>query len=73
MTPPQMHISCDTLSSVGKFASRTVGAPAIQGAGVLGMQGMGVKTPKAAAVAAATTGLAGDVHMPKGMILTMGT
>jgi hypothetical protein len=40
---------------------------------VLGMQGIGVKTPKAAVVAAATVGLAGQVHIPKGMILTMGT
>ena len=37
-----------------------------------GMQGMGVSTPKAAAVAEATVGLAIDWHMPKGMMLTMG-
>src|ERR1700733_7161707 len=68
-----MHISCETLSSEGKFPSNTVGAPAIHGAGVAGMQGIGVSTPRAAAVAAATVGLAGDVHIPKGMILTIGT
>ena len=72
MTPPQIHISCETLSSEGKFPSNTVGAPVIQGAGVAGMQGIGVSTPRAAAVAAATTGLEGDVHMPKGMILVIG-
>ena len=32
---------------------------------VAGTQGMGVSTPRAAAVAAATVGLAGLEHMPK--------
>jgi hypothetical protein len=36
------------------------------------MQGMGVNTPKAAAVADATAGFVGVVHMPNGMMLTMG-
>jgi hypothetical protein len=36
------------------------------------MQGMGVRTPMAATVAAATIGFAGDMHMPNGMIFTMG-
>jgi hypothetical protein len=36
------------------------------------MHGMGVKTPKAAAVAAATVGLAKDEHIPKGGTLTIG-
>jgi hypothetical protein len=36
------------------------------------MHGMGVSTPKAAAVAAATEGFAGDMHMPKGMMFTKG-
>src|SRR6202007_988585 len=67
-----MHMSCETLSSEGKLPSITVGAPATQGAGVAGMQGIGVSTPRAAAVADATTGLAIDVHMPKGMILVIG-
>src|ERR1700735_4570179 len=72
MTPPQMHISCETLSSEGKFPNSTVGAPAIQGAGVAGMHGIGVSTPRAAAVAAATVGLEGELHMPKGMMLSIG-
>jgi hypothetical protein len=50
----------------------TVGEPGAQGETVLGIQGMGVKTPIAAAVAAATCGLAREVHIPKGNILTMG-
>lgn len=33
---------------------------------------MGVRTPSAAAVAAATVGLARDVHMPNGGTLTTG-
>src|SRR5271156_1177557 len=72
MTPPQIHISCETLSSEGKFPSKTVGAPAIHGAGVAGMHGIGVNTPRAAVVAAATVGLASDVHIPKGMMLVIG-
>ena len=39
---------------------------------VTGIQGMGVSTPNAAAVAAATVGFAGEVHMPKGMIFMNG-
>ncbi len=57
MTPPQMHISCETLSSVGKLPAERSAHPATQGAGVFGMQGIGVKTPMAAAVAAATVGV----------------
>lgn len=37
------------------------------------MHGIGVKTPRAAAVAAATVGLAGDMHIPKLIMLSMGT
>jgi hypothetical protein len=36
------------------------------------MQGMGVKAPKAAAVAAATAGLPRQLHMPKGATLATG-
>lgn len=38
----------------------------------MGMQGCGVKTPDAAAVAAMTCGLAGQAHMAKGWMLTIG-
>lgn len=37
-----------------------------------GIQGCGVSTPRAAAVAAATAGLANDVHIPKLLMFTMG-
>jgi len=72
MTPAHMHISVDVLSSVGISASKTVGAPGTHGATVMGMQGIGVNTPIAAAVAAATIGFAGDMHMANGMMLTIG-
>jgi hypothetical protein len=50
----------------------TVGFPGVQGTTVLGIQGIGVKTPKAAAVAAATIGFAKDRHIPKGIIFIIG-
>lgn len=54
------------------FAIRTVGAPGTHGAGMTGTHGIGVKTPKAAAVAAATVGFASDEHMPNGRMFTIG-
>jgi hypothetical protein len=51
----------------------TVGAPVTQGAGVFGMHGIGVSAPIAADVAAATAGLAREVHIPNGMMFTIGT
>ncbi len=52
--------------------TNTVGEPGTQGAAVTGIQGIGVSTPSAAAVAAITVGLAIEVHMPKGKIFTIG-
>jgi len=72
ITPAHMHINVDVLSSVGISASRTVGAPGTHGATVMGMQGIGVNTPIAAAVAAATIGFAGEMHMANGIMLTIG-
>ena len=73
MTPAHMHMSVQVLSRVGMFPRSTVGAPGTHGAVVIGIHGMGVRTPIAAAVAEATIGFAGDMHMPNGMIFTMGT
>jgi len=73
ITPPQLLMHLETLSSAGMFAISTVGAPGTHGAEVAGMQGMGVSTPSAAAVAAATTGLAGELHIPNGMMFIIGT
>lgn len=72
MTPAQVHIHLLLLFKAGKVPSNTVGDPGAQGATVTGMQGMGVSTPRAAVVAAATVGLAREVHMPKGRMFTMG-
>jgi hypothetical protein len=72
ITPAHIHIRVEVLSSDGILPSSTVGAPGTQGATVAGMQGIGVSTPIAAAVAAATAGFAGDIHMPNGMILVIG-
>jgi hypothetical protein len=67
-----VHISLDESFSAGKLPINTVGAPTTHGAGVTGIQGMGVNTPKAAAVAAATMGLAIDEHTPNGGMLAIG-
>ena len=65
MTPPYAHISLLLLFSSGLLHTSTVGAPGTHGAGVTGAQGLGVNTPDAAAVAAATVGLDRLEHMPK--------
>ena len=67
-----MHMHVDVLLSAGIPPIMQVAEPGTQGAVVAGMQGIGVSTPNAAAVAAATIGLAMDMHMPKGGILTIG-
>ncbi len=65
-----MHF--DELLRAGMLPIKTVGDPGTHGATVAGTQGIGVKTPKAAAVAEATVGLAGQLHIPKVGILTIG-
>lgn len=72
MRPPQLQINLDVLLKAGLPPINTVGLPGAQGAAVTGIQGIGVSTPIAAAVAAATVGLAGELHMPKGVIFIMG-
>jgi hypothetical protein len=54
------------------FPINTVGEPGVHGATVAGIHGIGVNTPNAAAVAAATVGLAGDEQTPKVARLTIG-
>ena len=73
MTPAQAHDNVQVLSSVGVSPIRTVEAPGFQGAEVTGMHGIGVRTPDAADVAAATDGFDELVHIPNGIILTSGT
>ena len=72
ITPPHMQVHIEELFNAGIPPSMTVGAPGAQGATVAGTQGIGVNTPKAAAVAAATVGLEGDMHMAKGAMFTIG-
>ena len=55
------------LLSAGFEHISTVGDPGAHGAAHAGMHGMGVSTPSAAAVAAATVGLAGLLHIPNVM------
>src|SRR5580704_742745 len=50
----------------------TVSAPGSQGAVVTGTQGIGVRTPSAAAVADATSGLEGLLHIPNVGTFTIG-
>jgi len=73
ITPPQVHIQVHVLFRAGMLPILQVAAPGVQGEVVTGMQGMGVKTPRAAAVAEATVGLAIDMHIPKGGMFVMGT
>jgi hypothetical protein len=49
-----------------------VAAPGVHGVVVTGMQGIGVNTPRAAAVADATVGLAIDMHIPNGGMFVIG-
>ena len=65
MTPAKAHISLLELLSRGFPPTRTVGAPGTQTPAGVKVQGMGVRTPRAAAVAEATKGLAREEHMPK--------
>jgi hypothetical protein len=72
ITPPHMHINLEESLRVGILPSSCVGDPGTHGAMVMGMHGMGVNTPSAAAVAAITIGFAMDWHMPKGMMFNIG-
>jgi hypothetical protein len=67
-----MHTSLLVTVSVGAPCVSTCVLPGAQGATVLGMQGMGVRTPQAAEVAEATLGLARERHIPKVGMLTIG-
>ncbi len=72
INPPHMQVQVETLSKAGMPPSMTVEAPGAQGATVFGTQGIGVNTPKAAAVAAATVGLAGEMQTPNVGMFTIG-
>lgn len=66
MTPPQLHMAIDFWSRAGITFTITFTDPGTHGADTMGIQGIGTRTPRAAAVAAATMGLEGVIHMPNG-------
>src|SRR5678815_708751 len=72
MTPPQAHISLESLVSAGIPPMRTLGLPGVQVPAGTGTHGIGVSAPSAAAVAAATAGLAKSWHVPNGGMFTIG-
>jgi hypothetical protein len=72
ITPPQLQLQVELFCRAGMPRTVTVGEPGAQGAAVTGTQGIGVNTPSAAAVAAATVGLAIELHIPNGGMLAMG-
>ena len=67
-----MHMHLEVSFSAGMLPIMTVAEPGTHGAVVFGMQGMGVRTPNAAAVAEATVGFASEEHIPKVGMFTMG-
>ena len=69
-----VHMQLHLESSVSAFcpAISAPDAPGDQGATTTGIHGMGVSTPMAAAVAAATCGFACVLHIPNGGMFTMG-
>jgi hypothetical protein len=73
MTPAheQLHIDGDV--SAGMLPMSVFAAPGFHGPAGTGTHGIGVSTPSAAAVAAATVGLAKLVHMPNGGMFIIGT
>ena len=72
ITPAQLHMHLESEVRAGLPLMVTVGEPGAHGALVAGTQGWGVRTPKAAAVADATCGLAMEVHIPNVGILDIG-
>ncbi len=71
ITPANPHGAIDPASRAGGPPIVTVGQPGTQ-AEVTGVQGIGVNTPRAAAVAAATAGFAKLMHTPKGITSAKG-
>ena len=65
-----MHV--EPVVRAGMLPISTVGEPGTHGAAVTGVHGIGVNTPSAAAVAAATAGFAMLIHMPNGAMFTNG-
>lgn len=71
--PPQAQLHRAPEQTAGVPPIRVVAVGGSHGPTGTGTHGIGVSTPKAAAVAAATVGLDRLVHIPKGGILSSGT
>ena len=68
--PAYAHMPLQSEARQGLPPMRTLGLVGIHAPAGCGIQVCGVRTPRAAAVAAATWGLASDVHSPKGPTFT---
>jgi hypothetical protein len=71
ITPPQAQLHVDPETSAGLPPIVVFAAPGFHGV-VNGTHGIGVSTPSAALVAAATVGFDRLVHIPNGGTLTIG-
>ena len=71
IVPPKAQTKVESEASPGEPPTVTLEVLIHIPAG-LGIQGCGVRTPSAAAVAAATAGFAMDVHIPQGHTLVNG-
>ncbi len=70
--PAYEHMSLQSWVKQGFPFISTFGFVGIHVPAGAGVQGWGVSTPRAAAVADATVGFASEVHMPKGPTFDMG-
>jgi hypothetical protein len=70
--PPHMHTHLLETVASGSAEAKVEIAGGTHGAMTLGMHGIGVSAPIAAAVAAMTCGFAMLWHIPKGGMFTMG-
>jgi hypothetical protein len=73
ISPAQLHIHLLLSSAAGSPAIVMLEAPGDQTPTMTGIQGIGVCTPSAAAVAVITIGFVVELHMPKVAMLTIGT
>ena len=70
--PPQVHWQVHTLVSTGRPPMNTLAEPVCHVPRGSGTQGIGVRTPRAADVAVATAGLAGELHSPNVGMFSIG-
>ncbi len=73
IVPAQAHWHVDPAVNTGTPAETTFVEPGCHGPVGTGMHGIGVRTPIAADVAAATAGFAGETHIPNGGMFATGS